>query len=111
MLRVRCAVAALSCVPVVMVAGCSSTSTATLRAGDVQDQIARGLAEQVGGEFTVSCPSAVPALAGTTFTCSVTDAADGRTMMVTVTEVDDAGGFDWQVQAPGAPATPAASPS
>lgn len=77
----------------------------------MQDQIARGLTEQVGGDFAVTCPTAVPAVAGTTFTCSVTDASDGRTIMVTVTEVDDAGGFDWRVQAPSASPTPAASPS
>lgn len=77
----------------------------------MQDQIAAGLAEQVGGDFAVICPTGVPALAGTTFTCSVTDASDGHTIMVTVTERDDAGGFDWRVQAPGASAAPSASPS
>lgn len=77
----------------------------------MQDQIAAGLAEQVGGDFAVTCPTGVPALAGMTFTCSVTDASDGRTIMVTVTERDDAGGFDWRVQAPGASAARSASPS
>lgn len=104
---VRGAAAALSCTTVAVVVGCASPPT--LRSGDVQDQIARGLTEQVGGDFTVACPTAVPAVAGTTFTCSVTDASDGRTIMVTVTEVDDAGGFDWRVQTPDA--SPAASPS
>jgi len=91
------------------ITGCSSPPT--LRSGDVQDQIAAGLAEQVGGDFTVTCPTGVPAEAGTTFTCKVTDASDGSTLLVTVTESDGAGGFAWRVQAPSMSATPEASPS
>ena len=93
----------------VMLVGCSSPPT--LRSGDVEDQITSGLVTQVGGEFTVVCPTSVPAEAGTTFTCTATDGSGGGTVTVIVTESDDAGGFDWRVQAPVASATPAASPS
>lgn len=106
---VRGAVAGLSLVSIGVATGCSAPPT--LRSDDVQDQIAAGLVEQVGGDFTVTCPTGVPARAGTTFTCSVTDASDGSTIMVTVTEVNDAGGFDWRVQVPGVSAPPSASPS
>jgi hypothetical protein len=90
------ALSALMLASVTIVTGCASPPT--LRSGDVQDQIARGLAEQVGGEFTVVCPTGVLAEAGTTFTCSVTDGYDGSTITVTVTESDDAGGFEWRVR-------------
>jgi invasion protein IalB len=93
----------------VTAAACSSPPT--LRSGDVQEQIASSLAEQVGGDFSVTCPTGIPAQAGTTFTCSVTDASDGRTVTVTVTESDDGGGFDWRVVAPSATATPTGSAS
>lgn len=106
---VRGSLAVLSLVPMAVVTGCAAPPT--LRSGDVQDQIAAGLADQVGGDFAVTCPTGVPARAGTTFTCSVTDASDGRSIKVTVTERDDAGGFDWRVQAPGTSAAPSASPS
>jgi hypothetical protein len=104
-------VAVMAVASIVVVAGCSSPPPPTLRSGDVQDQIAAGLTEQVGGDFTVVCPTGVVAQTGTTFTCSVTDEADGTTITVTVTESDDAGGFDWRVQAPSASGTPSASPS
>ena len=107
--RVLGVLAALSLVSSTMLVGCSAP--ATLRSGDVEDQIAESLTEQVGGEFTVVCPTGVAAAAGTTFTCSVTDGTDGSTIAVTVTESDDVGGFDWRVQAPGASATPVASAS
>lgn len=78
-----------------VLAGCSSSST--LRSGDVQTSIAEGLRSQVGGEFTVTCPSGMPAEQGATFTCQVTDQTGGTTVTVTVTETDDQGGFTWKV--------------
>lgn len=100
---------ALSLASSTMLSGCASPPT--LVSGDVEDQISEGLGEQVGGEFTVVCPSGMPAEAGTTFTCTVTDASDGSTVSVIVTESDDAGGFDWRVQEPSATPSPASSPS
>ena len=77
----------------------------------MEDQIASGLAEQVGGDFSVTCPTGIAAQAGTSFTCSVIDASDGSTVTVTVTETDDVGAFDWRVEMPTPAATPAASPA
>ncbi len=94
---------------VALAAGCSSPPT--LRSGDVEDQIASGLAEQVGGDFSVTCPTGIAAQTGTSFTCSVRDPSDGSTVTVTVTQKDDAGGFDWRVEMATAAATPAASPT
>ena len=106
---IRQAVSATSIVSLLVLVGCSTPPT--LRSVDVQDQIEAGLADQVGGDFTVVCPSGVPAEAGTTFTCSVTDEADGTTVDVIVTESDDSGGFEWRVRVPRASATASASPS
>lgn len=106
---IRRAVSAVCFASLLVVAGCSAPPT--LRSGDVQDQIEAGLADQVGGDFTVICPSGVPAEAGTTFTCSVTDELDGSTIDVVVTESDDAGGFEWRVRVPRGSASPAPSPS
>jgi predicted lysophospholipase L1 biosynthesis ABC-type transport system permease subunit len=93
----------------VTAAGCSSPKT--LRSGDVQEQIASSLSEQVGGDFSVTCPTGVPAQEGATFACTATDAADGTTVTIAVTASDDAGGFAWTVRAPSATATPTASAS
>lgn len=82
----------------VLVSACGGS--AALRPADVESQIATGLAEQVGGEFTVACPAEIPAEAGYRFTCSVTDAAGGAPVQVEVVEDDASGAFNWQV-APG----------
>jgi len=70
---------------------------ATLRITDVQGQIAEGLVEQVGGRFTVDCPSSVPVERGRSFACSVTDVSDGTVVEVIVTQEDGAGSFSWRV--------------
>lgn len=90
----------------VALAGCTSSSS--LEPTDVEDQITDGLIEQVGGEFEVTCPSPLPAEAGYTFTCDVSDRTGGSTVTVTVVEDDDAGSFRWRVTMPGSP-SPAAS--
>ena len=87
-------------------AACSSS--ASLQPADVEEQITRGLTEQVGGEFEVTCPSPLPAEAGYTFTCDVTDRTGSRTVAVTVVEDDDVGTFRWRVTEP-APSASAAS--
>ena len=79
----------------VLVSACGGS--AALRPADVELQIATGLAEQVGGEFTVACPAEIPAEAGYRFTCSVTDAASGTPVQVEVVEGDELGAFTWKV--------------
>jgi hypothetical protein len=67
----------------------------------------------VGGSFTVTCPTNITAEKGGTFTCTVSDASDGSTATVTVTQQDDQGQFDWKVTAAssGSPAASAAASS
>lgn len=91
-----------------MLAACSTPPS--LRTDDVQGSIASALAEQVGGTFTVTCPSAVPAEPGQRFTCSVTDGSTKDVVAVDVEVTDGEGGFTWQV-APPATASPSASPA
>ena len=95
---------------VAALAACSTSKT--LNTDDVQNAIQKGLSEQVGGTFTVTCPSDITAEKGGTFTCSVADPSDGSTATVTVTQEDADGQFNWEVTAAssGSPA-PAASPS
>lgn len=76
-------------------AGCASP--VTLDSTDVQTDIAAALTEQVGGEFTVTCPSAVEAVAGATFDCSVTDGTTGATRTVRVEQTDGTGGYSWRI--------------
>lgn len=67
-----------------------------LRAADVERQIAKGLAEQAGGRFTVTCPDRIPAQADYRFTCTAREG--DTTVTVSVTEEDDAGAYSWKVQ-------------
>ena len=77
----------------------SCGSSASLRTDDVEQQIATDLSEQVGGEFTVTCPSPVPAEAGYAFTCTVADGTSGKSLRVAVVEDDAEGAFSWRVEA------------
>lgn len=79
----------------VTLAACASS--AALQPADVEKVIATGLTEQVGGDFTVTCPSPLPAEAGYSFTCDVTDRTGGGALKVAVTEDDDTGTFSWRV--------------
>ena len=92
--------ARLVAMPLAVVSLAACASSPSLAPGDVEQQITDGLTEQVGGEFEVTCPSPLPAEAGYTFTCDVTDRTGGRTVAVTVVEDDDAGTFRWRVTTP-----------
>lgn len=99
---------------VIMCAGAlvSCSTVKTLNTDDVQSAISKGLTDQVGGTFDVTCPSDITAEKGGTFTCQVKDSSDGTSATVTVTQEDDQGKFNWKVTAAssGSPA-PAASAS
>ncbi len=99
---------------IVIAAACvalsSCSTTKTLNTDDVQTEIGKGLTEQVGGTFTVTCPQDPPAQKGYSFTCDVSDPSDGSSAVVTVTEDDDQGTFTWKVTSAGG-ASPAPSPS
>lgn len=91
-------------------AACSTTKT--LNTEDVQTAIAKGLTDQVGGTFDVTCPPEITAEKGATFTCQVKDPTDGTSATVTVTQEDADGKFNWKVTAAqSASAAPVASPS
>jgi hypothetical protein len=93
-----------------LLASCSTTKT--LNTTDVQDAISKGLTEQIGGTYSVTCPADVEAKSGATSTCDVKDTATGETATVTVTQTDDNGTFDWKVTAAaGSSASPVPAPS
>ncbi|MEX2324606.1 MAG: DUF4333 domain-containing protein [Nitriliruptoraceae bacterium] len=60
------------------------------------EQISDGLSEQLGGVFTVECPSGQPNEVGTTFECRATDES-GQVGIITVVISDDAGNVDWEL--------------
>ena len=77
-----------------LVAGCSSS----LDQADVQSKLSQGMTDQLGGDYTVSCPSDIPLSAGSTFSCT-TSGADGSTGVITVTQDDDQGNLSWEYTA------------
>lgn len=77
-----------------LLAACSNS----LSQSDVQDKLTQGMSEQLGGEYTVTCPSDIPVAAGATFTCDATG-ADGSTGVITVTQDDDQGNLTWEYAA------------
>jgi hypothetical protein len=81
-------------VTVGLLAACSSSLSQT----DVQDKLQQGLTEQLGGEYTVTCPSDIPVQSGGTFTCDVTS-TDGSTAKINVTQNDDQGNLTWEIVA------------
>lgn len=76
-------------------AACSTKNV--LNQADVESAISSGLTQQLGGTFTVSCPSDVEAKTGGTFTCNVTDPATGQKATITATQTDDQGKFNWEI--------------
>jgi hypothetical protein len=76
-------------------AACSTTRM--LNTDDVQSAISTGLTEQLGGTYTVACPSDIEAKTGGTFTCTVTDPESGQTAEITGTQTDDQGKFSWEI--------------
>ncbi len=95
-MRSRTAVAVvLACASALAATSCSAA--ASLRSTDVQEAIAAGLREQVGGDFAVTCPTAVAAQEGAAFTCTAIDPADGAVVTIRVVQTDDQGAFDWAV--------------
>jgi uncharacterized lipoprotein YmbA len=92
-----------------LLTGCSTTTTLDLT--KLQDGIATGLTDQVGGEWTVVCPEGQAVAKGTTFECQVTSKTDGTTATIKVTEDDDQGNVTWETLDTAASAAPSASPA
>lgn len=84
--------AALAAATVLLLAGCSST----IDAASLETQVQDGLAEQVGGTWTVDCPDSMEIQAGLTAECLATK-DDGQTLNVNVTQDDDQGNVTWKV--------------
>ncbi len=91
-----------------LLGACSSTPA--LDMADVGNIITKGLVDQAGGTFKVTCPTEAPAQKGVVFTCSVVDETDGTNHTVLVTLVDDSGAFTWKVDDPDT-ADPSPAPS
>ncbi|MBK9737950.1 MAG: DUF4333 domain-containing protein [Actinobacteria bacterium] len=77
-----------------LLAGCSSVST--LDTAKLQDGIVTGLADQLGGEWTVTCPADQKIGKGLTFNCEAVSKADGTTGTIVVTQTDDEGNVTWE---------------
>lgn len=86
------------------------STSRTLNTDDVQNAISKGLTDQVGGTYEVKCPDTINAEKGGTFTCDVKDPASGQTAVVTVTQTDDQGKFDWKITSASSVA-PSAAPA
>ncbi len=75
-----------------LLAGCSKS----LDGSSIQGQISDGLAQQVGGTWTVTCPDSVDVKVGGTFTCEA-KSEDGQSVTVDVKQDDDQGNVTWSV--------------
>lgn len=73
-------------------AACSTSNT--LEAEDLNEQIAAGLQDMFEIEATVECPDDIEAEEGGTFECTAEDSA-GTSLPVQVTQTDDDGNVDW----------------
>ncbi|MDP1876590.1 MAG: DUF4333 domain-containing protein [Actinomycetota bacterium] len=93
----RTAAIAAACLSVGLLAGCAKSLDST----QVSDAIDTSLTDQFEGDFTVTCPSDIPAEAGNVFTCDVSNATDGSTATVEVTQNDADGNVTWEVVSTG----------
>jgi ornithine carbamoyltransferase len=83
---------AIATAGVMLLSGCSTT----IDVGTLESSVQTGLAEQLGGEWTVQCPDSMEVQAGLTTNCMATSAA-GETLEVNVTQTDDQGNVTWEV--------------
>ena len=86
---------ALTAAGVLLLTGCSSSIDVASLETTVQD----GLAEQVGGTWTVECPDSMEVQAGLSTNCMATR-DDGQTLDVAITQDDDQGNVTWKVDNP-----------
>jgi hypothetical protein len=95
----RVAVAGLAVVALVLAGGGTAvwlTRPGYLDTAAVATALGGELTARLGGPVTVSCPAGVRSRAGERFACSARDAA-GTSRTVTVTVVDDAGRYRWEL--------------
>jgi hypothetical protein len=75
-----------------LVSACSSS----IDVDSLEQQVQTGLAEQLGGTWTVQCPDSMEVQAGLTANCMATNEA-GESLNVDITQEDDQGTVSWQV--------------
>lgn len=75
--------------------------TTTLDIPGLETQLSDLLSAQLDSEIavTVTCPADVVATAGESFTCTGVESVHGTTLVIDVTETDDAGHVTWEVVA------------
>lgn len=73
-----------------------SACSSSINVGDLEQQVQQGLADQLGGDWTVSCPDSMEVQAGLTTNCMATDAG-GKTVDVNITQTDNQGNVAWEV--------------
>ena len=91
-----------------LLSACSVSTT--LNSDDIQNAISKGLTDQLGGTYTVTCPSTIEEKAGATFDCDIVTGT-GATGVVTATQTDDQGNITWEITKSSDSATPAPSQS
>ena len=72
------------------------TRPAYLDTAAVAGEVGAELTARLGGAVAVTCPDGVRSRAGETFVCTARDAA-GTSRPVTVTVLDDAGRYRWEL--------------
>jgi hypothetical protein len=84
-------VVSLAAAGLLLLTGCSTS----IDVGTLESSVQTGLAEQLGGEWTVQCPDSMEVQAGLTTNCMATS-ADGQAVDVNVTQTDDQGNVTWE---------------
>ncbi len=95
----RVAVAGLTVVALVLAGGGAAlwlTRPSYLDTAAVAGAVGGELTARLGGSVTVTCPDGVRSRAGERFECTARDAA-GTSRSVTVTVLDDAGRYRWEL--------------
>jgi archaellin len=69
-----------------------------LTTGKIEKQIGAAYKKKAGIDVTVKCPSKVKSRIGATFTCTVTNPANGRSQTIIATQKDTAGNFSLKIK-------------
>lgn len=89
-------VVAIAAAGALLLSGCSSS----IDVSTLEESVQTGLAEQLGGSWTVECPDSMEVQAGLTTNCMATSDT-GETVNVNVTQTDDQGNVTWEVPSTG----------
>jgi hypothetical protein len=81
----------LAAAGLVLLSGCSTS----IDVDTLEQSVQTGLAEQLGGEWTVQCPDSMEIQAGLTTNCMATSDG-GESVDVNITQTDDQGNVTWE---------------